>query len=134
MLGVAKAYDLDVGIIVAVNLVYQLESIGINCSNWNNTGPTTKDDPGCVDTDPSQKWCYCRDPKLKKFINPDTGILPPPKYVSPTPTHSLSLSLSLSVCVLSLSAFFLKRFVLPGGLLLKTDINSFRARLRKLPA
>lgn len=80
MLGVAKAYDLDVGIIVAVNLVYQLESIGINCSNWNNTGPTTKDDPGCVDTDPSQKWCYCRDPKLKKFINPDTGILPPPKY------------------------------------------------------
>jgi len=29
-----------------MNMVYQLESLGINCSNWNNTGPTRKDDPG----------------------------------------------------------------------------------------
>ena len=36
------------GYVVAMNMVYQLESLGINCSNWNNTGPTRKDDPGAV--------------------------------------------------------------------------------------
>ena len=33
--------------------------IGLNCSNWNTTGPTRKNDPGCVDIDPKQTWCYC---------------------------------------------------------------------------
>jgi len=40
MVGVARGLNLSIGDIVAVNLVYQLEHIGINCSNWNNTGPT----------------------------------------------------------------------------------------------
>ncbi|GMI05306.1 hypothetical protein TrVE_jg1157 [Triparma verrucosa] len=40
MKGYAEALDLDLGYVVAANLVYQLESIGVNCSNWNNTGPT----------------------------------------------------------------------------------------------
>jgi hypothetical protein len=39
---------------VALNLVYELERIGVNCSNWNNTGPTLDDDAiphglSCVD-------------------------------------------------------------------------------------
>ncbi|GMI48471.1 hypothetical protein TrCOL_g6674 [Triparma columacea] len=40
MIGYAEALELDLGYVVAANLVYQLESIGVNCSNWNNTGPT----------------------------------------------------------------------------------------------
>jgi len=40
MKGYADALELDLGYVVAANLVYQLESIGVNCSNWNNTGPT----------------------------------------------------------------------------------------------
>jgi acid ceramidase len=44
MVGLAKALDLDLGVIVATNLVYELERIGVNCSNWNNTGPTLDDD------------------------------------------------------------------------------------------
>ena len=59
MNGLASAFKIDVGYIVAVNLVMQLESIGINCSSWNNTGPTIPDDPGCMDVDPKQDWCYC---------------------------------------------------------------------------
>ena len=61
MLGLADGYGLPIGDIVAVNLIYQLESIGLNCSNWNVTGPTVKDDPGCMDVDPKQDWCYCKD-------------------------------------------------------------------------
>jgi hypothetical protein len=38
----------------------QLEHLGLNCSNWNNTGPTQKDDPGCMAIDPAQDWCACR--------------------------------------------------------------------------
>ena len=50
---------LKTGDIVAMNLIMQLESIGLNCSNWNVTGPTIPNDPGCLDIDPKQTWCYC---------------------------------------------------------------------------
>ena len=40
MRGISKACGLNLGDVVAGNLVYQLEGVGINCSNWNNTGPT----------------------------------------------------------------------------------------------
>jgi len=59
MIGVAEALKVPKGLVVMLNLVMQLEAIGVNCSNWNTTGPTQKDDPGCVAVDPSQKWCYC---------------------------------------------------------------------------
>merc|ERR1711871_1572881 len=80
MLGIAEAFDLDVGYVTALNLVYQLESLGLNCSNWNNTGPTRKDDPGCMKIDPKQDWCYCHDKKEQPYIDPMTGILQPPKF------------------------------------------------------
>eukprot|EP00944_MAST-04C_sp_MAST-4C-sp1_P006395 g6395.t1 len=62
MSGLAKAFGapLQVGDLVAVNLVMQLEHIALNCSNWNDTGPTRPDDPGCMDVDPKQTWCYCK--------------------------------------------------------------------------
>jgi N-acylethanolamine-hydrolysing acid amidase len=44
MRGYADGLGLDLGYVVAANLVYQLESIGVNCSNWNNTGPTDQCD------------------------------------------------------------------------------------------
>ena len=44
MVGVAAALGLDLGEIVALNLAYELERIGVTCSNWNNTGPTMGDD------------------------------------------------------------------------------------------
>lgn len=50
---------MKLGDIVAMNLIMQLESIGLNCSNWNTTGPTIPNDPGCTDIDPKQVWCYC---------------------------------------------------------------------------
>lgn len=37
--GVAKGYGLKLGDAVIVNLIYQLEGIGVNCSARNNTGP-----------------------------------------------------------------------------------------------
>ena len=40
MRGYSEALGLDLGYVVAANLVYQLEHIGVNCSNWNATGPT----------------------------------------------------------------------------------------------
>eukprot|EP01065_Artemidia_motanka_P049427 TRINITY_DN8189_c0_g1_i1.p1 TRINITY_DN8189_c0_g1~~TRINITY_DN8189_c0_g1_i1.p1 ORF type:complete len:427 (+),score=166.66 TRINITY_DN8189_c0_g1_i1:339-1619(+) len=40
MEGIAKALDTEVGQIVMINLIYQLESLGVNCSNWNDTGST----------------------------------------------------------------------------------------------
>jgi len=60
MIGVAKAMGLKIGDVVAMNLIYQLESLGLNCSTWNNTGPTVPNDPGCMAVDPDQKWCYCK--------------------------------------------------------------------------
>eukprot|EP00471_Norrisiella_sphaerica_P008577 CAMPEP_0184503630 /NCGR_PEP_ID=MMETSP0113_2-20130426/52007_1 /TAXON_ID=91329 /ORGANISM="Norrisiella sphaerica, Strain BC52" /LENGTH=440 /DNA_ID=CAMNT_0026893165 /DNA_START=1434 /DNA_END=2752 /DNA_ORIENTATION=+ len=59
MVGLARALNMKVGDLVVMNLMYQLEHIGINCSNWNNTGPTAKNDPGCMDVDPKQEYCYC---------------------------------------------------------------------------
>lgn len=40
MRGIAKAMNVPLGVVVVENLVYELEHIGVNCSNWNNTGPT----------------------------------------------------------------------------------------------
>ena len=45
MVALAKTLGLDMGEVVVLNLVYQIESVGLNCSNWNNTGPTHPDDP-----------------------------------------------------------------------------------------
>lgn len=46
MAGYAQALNLTEGDIVMVNLIYQLEHIGVTCDNWNNTGPVN---PGlCV--------------------------------------------------------------------------------------
>lgn len=90
MTGIADAMGMAVGDVVAVNLVYQLESIGLNCSNWNNTGPTVKDDPGCMAVDPSQDWCYCKN--ATDHINPVTGVLPPPKYQMPNTGPGLCTS------------------------------------------
>lgn len=59
MKGLASAMGLKLGDVVILNLVYQLEHIGLNCSNWNNTGPTIPNDPGCMAVDPTQTWCYC---------------------------------------------------------------------------
>eukprot|EP00039_Didymoeca_costata_P018516 m.333775 g.333775 ORF g.333775 m.333775 type:complete len:394 (-) comp17220_c0_seq1:104-1285(-) len=39
MRGIAKGYGLKLGDVVIVNLIYQLEGIGRNCSAGNNTGP-----------------------------------------------------------------------------------------------
>lgn len=57
---VAAAYGapLKLGDVVALNLVMQIESIALNCSTWNVTGPTIPNDPGCMDVDPDQHWCY----------------------------------------------------------------------------
>lgn len=63
MSGLAHTLGLKLGDVVLVNLVMQLESIGLNCSNWNNTGPTVPNDPGCMAEDPTQAWCYCHDHK-----------------------------------------------------------------------
>ena len=59
MVALAKALEVKPGLIAMMNLLMQMEEVGVNCSNWNVTGPTRKDDPGCVDVDPSQEWCYC---------------------------------------------------------------------------
>jgi len=44
MAGIAKAVDLDNGMIVVLNMLYQFEALGQNCSSSNTTGP------GCNDT------------------------------------------------------------------------------------
>lgn len=69
--GVAKALKVPRGEVVMLNLVMQLESIGLNCSNWNDTAPTRKDDPGCMIIDPSQKFCYCHKAHEAGAIGPD---------------------------------------------------------------
>lgn len=63
MISLQKGFGgaLKLGDIVAFNLIMQLESVGLNCSNWNTTGPTIPNDPGCEDVDPKQTWCYCHD-------------------------------------------------------------------------
>lgn len=84
MEGLAEALDVKVGEVVMINLIYQLEHIGINCSNWNNTGPTTKDDPGCKVIDPRQEWCYCKDKKADAFISPRDV----PSYIAQLPERA----------------------------------------------
>ena len=37
MVGVARALNVSRGEIVILNLVYQIESVGVNCSNWMRT-------------------------------------------------------------------------------------------------
>jgi len=69
-----QALGLKMGDIVVLNLIMQLESLGLNCSNWNNTGPTVPDDPGCKAVDPSQSWCYCHAAAA-------AGALPPSKVI-----------------------------------------------------
>lgn len=46
MKGFAKAADIDEGMVVILNMAYQLESLGVNCSTQNTTGP------GCDDNGP----------------------------------------------------------------------------------
>ena len=57
MAGYARALNITEGDIVMVNLVYQLERLGLSCSSWNTTGPTDErlcergeDDDGNTDT------------------------------------------------------------------------------------
>ena len=71
MRGLAQAFGSPVklGDVVAFNLIMQLESIGINCSNWNVTAPTTPDDPGCKDVDPDQAWCYCHNASNPRILS-----------------------------------------------------------------
>ena len=59
MMSVADGMGLPRGAVVLLNLVMQIEELGVNCSNWNETGPTRRDDPGCTSVDPTQEWCYC---------------------------------------------------------------------------
>jgi len=61
MEGLASALGMDPGLVVTMNLIYQLEGLGINCSNWNNTGPTVPHDKGCEDAEPPlAHWCTCK--------------------------------------------------------------------------
>ena len=78
MVGAAAALGLKPGDIVMLNLAYQLEYLGLNCSNWNNTGPTLPDDPGCVDVDPKQDWCYCKTLQRQGFDVADAHKMQPP--------------------------------------------------------
>jgi len=79
MKGAAEALEVNKGLVVVMNLMMQLESLGLNCSNWNNTGPTVPDDPGCMAIDPSQEWCYCRDAKQRGELPKDGVLRPPPR-------------------------------------------------------
>jgi hypothetical protein len=60
MIGLSEALGLDLGEIVATNMIYQLERIGVTCSNWNNTGPTLGDDaiPRGLSCDPDAANFY----------------------------------------------------------------------------
>jgi hypothetical protein len=79
MAGLADALEASPGLIVLMNLVYQVEGLGLNCSTWNVTGPTRKDDPGCMDVDPDQKWCYCHEAHTAGAGPSDDGFT----YLSP---------------------------------------------------
>ena len=79
MKGAAEALEANKGLVVVMNLMMQLESLGLNCSNWNNTGPTVPDDPGCVAVDPKQQWCYCHDAAKAGTLPSDRMLRPPPR-------------------------------------------------------
>lgn len=74
MRGAAKDLGIKLGDVVMMNLVYQLEHIGINCTSWNNTGPTIPNDPGCMDIDPKQEWCYCHKHKETGLLKPEIKL------------------------------------------------------------
>ena len=76
MVSVADTMGLPKGAIVLLNLIMQIEELGINCSNWNNTGPTVPDDPGCKLVNPSQSWCYCHDAHKAGAIRKSDGVAP----------------------------------------------------------
>jgi hypothetical protein len=40
MKGYAKALNITDGDVVSINLIYQLERLGLSCDSWNNTGPS----------------------------------------------------------------------------------------------
>lgn len=40
MEGYAEALNITVGDVVMINLIYQLEHLGLSCDSWNNTGPS----------------------------------------------------------------------------------------------
>lgn len=40
MKGYAAALGIKEGDVVAINLIYQLERLGLSCDSWNNTGPS----------------------------------------------------------------------------------------------
>ena len=79
MKGAAEALEASKGLVVVMNLMMQLESLGLNCSNWNNTGPTVPDDPGCMAVDPKQEWCYCHDARASGALPADGVLRPPPR-------------------------------------------------------
>jgi len=59
MVGVAPALGLKLGDVVMMNLIYQIEHIGLNCSASNNTGPV----PNCPAE--KKKWDAARDEREK---------------------------------------------------------------------
>jgi len=79
MAGAAEGLGVSKGLVVTMNLMMQLESLGVNCSNWNETGPTTPNDPGCVDVDPKQTWCYCHDAARRGTLPADGVLRKPPR-------------------------------------------------------
>ncbi len=74
--GAARALRMSPGALMVINLVMQVEQLGLNCSSWNTTGPTRPDDPGCVDIDPSQQWCFCRAAAAAGVAIPPSGFVP----------------------------------------------------------
>ena len=40
MKGYASALNISDGDVVSINLIYQLERLGLSCDSWNNTGPS----------------------------------------------------------------------------------------------
>lgn len=40
MKGYAEALNITDGDVVSINLIYQLERLGLSCDSWNNTGPS----------------------------------------------------------------------------------------------
>jgi len=75
MQAMAKVWGVSPGLLVVMNLIMQVEEIGLNCSNWNVTGPTQKDDPGCEIIDPKQEWCYCKAAHHAGAITRDDGYV-----------------------------------------------------------
>jgi hypothetical protein len=55
MKGYAAALNITDGDVVSINLIYQLERLGLSCDSWNNTGPSkTCDLPRNADDDSTE--------------------------------------------------------------------------------